>query len=99
MIDVTSETLILPTEVTQVLPKQKGKKTNLSTIYRWMQHGICGVRLEFVCIGGTRFTSTQALNRFFSKVTAIKSGVVMQADKSKSTAKKNAELELDKAGI
>ena len=98
MIDVTSETLILPTEVTKVLPKQKGKKTNLSTIYRWMQTGVSGVRLEYVCVGGTRFTSKQALNRFFQRITIAKGGSVGPVTVSTSTTMQ-ANKELDAAGF
>ncbi|MDZ4849591.1 MAG: DUF1580 domain-containing protein [Pirellulaceae bacterium] len=99
MIDVASETLILPTEVPKVLPRQKGKKINLSTIYRWMQLGLCGVKLEYVCIGGTRFTRKQALNRFFSRITAVKTGDAIDRRVEKNVRQKQADSELDAAGI
>ena len=98
MIDVTSESLLLPTEVTKILPKQKGK-TNVSTVYRWMQCGLRGVRLEYVCIGGTRFTSKEALNRFFANVTQEARNIDCQMAKSRSSAAQRANVELEKAGL
>lgn len=44
-----------------------------STIWRWHKKGISGVRLETICIGGTRYTSVEALQRFFDAVTLARS--------------------------
>jgi hypothetical protein len=44
-----------------------------STIFRWYTKGISGVRLETICIGGTRYTSVEALQRFFDAVTLARS--------------------------
>lgn len=99
MIDVTNETLILPTEASKILPKQKGKKLNVSTVYRWMQTGLRGHRLEFICIGGTRFTSHEALNRFFHRVTDATTGNTSTTQRSNAKSAKQAADELDKIGL
>ena len=44
-----------------------------STIWRWHKKGISGVKLETICIGGTRYTSAEALKRFFDAVTLARS--------------------------
>jgi hypothetical protein len=44
-----------------------------STIWRWYTKGISGVKLETICMGGTRYTSVEALKRFFAAVTLARS--------------------------
>lgn len=65
MIDTASETLVPVNEVPRLLPcRSTGKKIHISAIYRWAQRGIRGVRLDVVRIGGTSYTSREALQRF-----------------------------------
>ena len=40
------------------------RRSAISAIYRWMQRGIKGVRLDAIRIGGTTYTSREALQRF-----------------------------------
>lgn len=65
MIDLTRETLIPIRAVPDRLPRRpSGKKLHVSAVYRWLQRGVGGVRLESVKIGGTTYTSVEALARF-----------------------------------
>lgn len=65
MIDLQKEQLIAIREVPRLLPRQaNGKRVHLSAVYRWMQRGRRGVRLEYLKIGGRRFTSLEAVQRF-----------------------------------
>lgn len=41
-----------------------GKKVSRSTLHRWATNGVRGTVLETVRIGGRRFTSADALERF-----------------------------------
>jgi hypothetical protein len=41
---------------------------HLSTVHRWASRGIKGVRLESIVVGGTRCTSAEALQRFFTRL-------------------------------
>lgn len=41
-----------------------------STAWRWHRKGIRGVRLETVVVGGRRYTSKAALDRFVAAVTS-----------------------------
>jgi hypothetical protein len=71
MIDITLEETFSLTEATKRLPcRRKGVKPNVATLYRWAQIGCRGVRLETICIGATRCTSMDALQRFFDALTA-----------------------------
>ncbi len=71
MIDIASEDTFSLTEAAKRLPcRRKGVRPNVATLYRWAQQGCRGVRLETICIGATRCTSMEALQRFFEALTA-----------------------------
>lgn len=42
-------------------------KPHVSTLHRWANEGLGGVRLEAFKLGGRRFTTLEALHRFFEK--------------------------------
>lgn len=68
-IDIASEELISIREVPKRLPKKPGgKHVHISAVYRWMQKGVRGVKLDSVCIGGTRYTSVEALQCFVDRL-------------------------------
>jgi hypothetical protein len=70
MIDTTQETPISLTEAAAELPRRRrGRKTHVSTLFRWTTAGCRGVILEFIQVGGTRCTSREALQRFFERLT------------------------------
>lgn len=65
MIDINSEQLIALRDVPRCLPTRvNGRRLHISAVYRWCQRGIGGVILESIRIGGTTYTSTEALARF-----------------------------------
>jgi hypothetical protein len=69
MINSTTETLISLTEAAKTVPRRRrGRKTHLSTIYRWTTVGVRGVVLETLQCGGSRITSREALQRFFESL-------------------------------
>jgi hypothetical protein len=75
MIDVTSERLIsLPEAARLVPPGRYNKRPTLSTVLRWIQHGVGGVRLEAVRLGGKWVTSLQAMQRFAEALTDAEVG-------------------------
>jgi len=85
--------------------RRRGRKIHQATIFRWAQHGIHGVRLEVIRVGGTRCTSEAALRRFFAALSAADSicnPSAAAAPRSPATAggaHRRAERELAKAGI
>lgn len=65
MIDISTEHLIPIRDVPRHLPSRPtGRRVHVSAVYRWIQRGVRGVRLEAIRIGGSTYTSTEALQRF-----------------------------------
>jgi hypothetical protein len=65
MIVVGEEQLIPLREVPRHLPpRPSGKRVHISACYRWISRGVRGARLEALRIGGTTYTSLEALQRF-----------------------------------
>ena len=71
MIDLAKEDLIAFSEVPKCLPRRpNGKTIHISAVYRWaFGKGIRGIVLESVRIGGTTYTSREALQRFADAIT------------------------------
>ena len=65
MIDIEREHLVALHDVPKLLPaRANGKRIHISAVYRWVQRGVRGVHLEIVRVGGTSYTSREALQRF-----------------------------------
>jgi hypothetical protein len=65
MIDVQNEHLIAIRDLPAHLPRRpNGRKVHVSACYRWIRRGVRGAKLEAVRIGGTTYTSLEALQRF-----------------------------------
>ena len=69
-IDISSEKLLSLAEASKTWPG----RPHVSSIFRWMAHGTRGCRLDSVLIGGRRFTSAEALERFIAATTAAAAG-------------------------
>jgi hypothetical protein len=91
MIDTAIETLIRLQDLAEHLPRNRnGKKIHISTLYRWASRGVRGAVLETVTIGGTRYTSLQALRRFSRPGASIRSVRPNRAAQSRAQAKQRA---------
>lgn len=68
MIDVRRLTderpLNLPAAADYVGKLTARKKPNASTLWRWCLKGCKGVKLESICIGGKRYVTVSAIERF-----------------------------------
>jgi len=64
------ERLISFIEATRVTPG----RPHVSTVVRWGTKGVRGVLLETILVGGRRFTSHEAIERFIAAVTAAANG-------------------------
>ncbi len=53
----------------KVPPKRHGRPIHLATVHRWATKGCKGIVLETLQIGGTKYTSSEALQRFFERLT------------------------------
>ncbi|MGD0896640.1 MAG: DUF1580 domain-containing protein [Thermoguttaceae bacterium] len=69
-IDISAERLFSLADTAKTLPGRPA----ISTLHRWRLRGVRGVRLETCLIGGRRFTSREALERFISATTAAANG-------------------------
>jgi hypothetical protein len=64
MIDLSSEVLVPLNKV------RVPGRPSLATRWRWTAVGVRGVRLESIMVGGQRFTTEQAVNRFIAALNA-----------------------------
>ena len=64
-----NEQLISLAEAARRLPKIDGRKVAISTLWRWCRKGLRGEHLRYVRVGRKICTSSQAMQRFFSKLT------------------------------
>lgn len=65
MIELANETLIALRDAPRHLPhRPNGKRLHISAVYRWIRSGVKGVVLDSIRIGGTTYTSIEALKRF-----------------------------------
>jgi hypothetical protein len=60
------------TSATKLLPARRGDRpVHSSCLFRWAKHGLRGVRLETIRVGGTLCTSREALERFFARLAEL----------------------------
>jgi hypothetical protein len=74
MIDISTEQLLTLPQAARVRPHGRlGRPTHPSTVYRWISRGARGVagvvKLEGVRLGGSWYTSREALQRFAEALT------------------------------
>ena len=92
MIDISAEHLIPIREVPHRLPpRPKGKCVHISAVYRWIQRGVRGVRLESIRVGGTSYTSVEALQRFASLLSSGDHADSMDPAATTATRRKQIE--------
>ena len=56
------------TDAATYLGKVTGRKPHVSTLWRWCQKGCKGVRLDSICVGGKRFVTVAAIERFIDEL-------------------------------
>lgn len=70
MLDLKAETPLTLTQAARLVPLTRlDRPAPVRTILRWVRHGVRGVRLEAVRIGGRWVTTPEALERFTSTLT------------------------------
>ncbi len=81
-------------------PRPDGRAVTPSTLFRWIRHGLAGpdderIRLDVVYVGSRPYVTPDALERFFTRVTAARRTV----KPSIPTATSATNTELAKAGL
>ena len=101
MITDTEHLLTLSAAAREVPNRDSGRGVNVSTVWRWSLRGIRGVRLQTEMRGGIRYTSREALRRFFAATTAAANGepVAVHNTANRQRQIEDAERELAEAGI
>lgn len=70
MIDISTENLVPLRDVPRLLPcRPNGKRVHVSAVYRWTMRGIRDCRLEVIQVGGTSYTSHEAIQRWADSLT------------------------------
>ena len=96
-IDLQNERPRSITEAAKRLPN----RPSVRTLFRWSKKGVNGIVLETVKLGHHRYTSDEALQRFFERITNSTAGTKasprMTRDRERRIAA--AERELDEAGV
>ncbi len=98
MICIHTENLLTLTEASKTLPG----RPHTSTLWRWHTKGVRGgVKLETIVIGGLRYTSSEAIERFVERTTAVADGepAPQRTTSQRNKAIEKAEQELADAGI
>lgn len=80
----------------------KDEDRNVSTVWRWAQRGVRGVKLETFNVGGRRFTTREAFARFVEATTEAAQGSPVQSprtNRQREAAISRAERECAELGI
>lgn len=96
----TEETLISLPKARKLFPVDPAP--SLPTLHRWRLHGVSGVKLECLRVGALYYTTKSAVERFLTVTTAIgnrEEPPKVRTVPQRKRAIKNAEAELDAAGI
>ncbi len=67
-----NETPITLADVAHHLPKRRGRTIHYSTVFRWATKGVRGRVLQSMLIGGIRYTTVEALERFLNEPISVR---------------------------
>ena len=95
-IDSRVETLIPFAQAGEAFPGKD--RVSPATLHRWRLHGVRGVKLETLLVGGLRYTSTEAIYRFIQAQNDEPSQVTMTPVQRRRQSEA-ARAELTKMGI
>ena len=97
MIDLKTENVFPINEA----PKHIHGRPSIATVWRWSLYGVGGIKLETILIGGRRFSSSEAVQRFADARTSQADGAPAPPRTSRQRQRgiDRAEAELAKAGI
>ena len=68
MIDLKSEAPLSFKQAAERMPGRNGVGIHVSALHRWYTHGVAGVKLEALKVGGTLITTVEALERFIDRL-------------------------------
>ena len=66
------DTIVTLTQATALVPpRRRGRKTSVSTFFRWSTSGCRGIVMPTLQCGGTRCTSVEAIQWFFEALSEL----------------------------
>lgn len=95
MIEIEKEQLRLLAKASADVPGNP----HISTLIRWSLHGVKGIKLETVLVGGRRFTSVEAIHRFLTRLNEPGSVSSTTLAKKRQREITRVDSELDAEGI
>ncbi|QDU47370.1 hypothetical protein Mal52_58990 [Symmachiella dynata] len=93
MIDLSTEDVFPVSEA----PKHIPGRPSQASCWRWVLHGVGGIKLESILIGGKRFVSAEAVQRFCDRRTALADGDTrpVRTSRQQERAMQQAERDFD----
>ena len=95
MIDSSTEELIPFQQAGRRIPGNP----SVCALHRWRLSGVRGAKLETLLVGGTRFTSTEAIARFIAAQNLDQTPAPALTAKQRRTQAETANRVLQEAGI
>ncbi len=95
MIDIQRETIVSISEA----PRHVPGRPSVQTLWRWVLSGTRAGKLESCLIGGRRFTSVEAIQRFAEQSTAAADTPSARTSRQRERAIEQAERACEQAGI
>lgn len=101
MINIRDEEMLTLSGAAKRLPHGRASKpVHVATIHRWASpRGLKGIRLETVKVGGIRYTSAEALERFIVRCSADDASQQPQLTRQRQKSIDKAAATLAAAGI
>lgn len=96
MIDPSNEKLIPFQKAPEHIP---GGRKSICCLHRWRLNGVRGAKLETLLVGGTRFTSVEAIARFIAAQNVSESPAPAITAKQRRQQAESANRVLIEAGI
>lgn len=90
-----TDTLLTFPQAAEYLPG----RPNIGSLHRWRLKGVRGVRLETCLIGGSRYTSVEALQHFLDRTTAARDASPSRIGSANSTRQLSDAVAAEKDSV
>ena len=85
-------------KVEDIFPLSRGStriksRPSTATLWRWQSKGLRGVRLETIVIGGRRYTSAEAIDRFLEAINRKKESESAPGKATSSRVREKSDAE------
>lgn len=95
--EIKPDDLIPLSKAARLFPRPDGRPRHVSSLHRWEQRGLAGVRLRVRYEGGHKLTCKRWMNEFFDEVTRRKVASEGDVVRSSPPAKKRTSDRLSEA--